>query len=243
MSIALSIIIPTLDEEQVLGQTLARLEEQKSAETIEVIVVDGGSSDATLALAQRAGCRTICSARGRGRQMNAGAAAARGEVLLFLHADTLLPDNFSRLILDAVRLPFFAAGAFSLAIDSPAKSLATIAWFANLRSRWLQLPYGDQALFVSKRMFDAIGGFPEMAIMEDFVFIRKIKKEGKIIILPERVMTSARRWKNIGIMRTTLINQCIVCGHSLGVPPAILAGWYRRMRGVGKKPQGSKEQP
>lgn len=243
MSLALSVIIPTLNEEQVLGQTLARLENHKNAELIEVIVVDGGSSDTTLALAERAGCRTISSARGRGSQMNAGAAAAKGEVLLFLHADTLLPDNFSRLILDAVRLPSFTAGAFSLAIDSPAKSLATIAWFANLRSRRLQLPYGDQALFVSKRMFDAIGGFPEMAIMEDFVFIRKIKKEGKIIILPERATTSARRWKNIGIVRTTLINQVIVCGHSLGIPSAILAGWYRRMRGVGKKPQGRKEQP
>lgn len=234
MSFALSIIIPTLNEEQVLGKTLARLGKQKNSEVIEVIVVDGGSSDTTLALAEKAGCRTISSAKGRGRQMNAGAAAARGEVLLFLHADTLLPDNFFQLILDAVHLPSFAAGAFSLAIDSPAKSLATIAWFANLRSRLLQLPYGDQALFVSKRMFDAIGRFPEMAIMEDFVFIRKIRKTGKIIILTERVMTSARRWQNIGIVRTTLINQAIVCGYRLGVPPATLAGWYRRMRGVGR---------
>lgn len=234
MTLALSIIIPTLNEEQVLGKTLARLEDQNNSEVIEVIVVDGGSSDTTLALAESGGCRTIASAKGRGRQMNAGAAAARGEVLLFLHADTLLPDNFSQLILDAVCRPSFAAGAFSLAIDSPARSLATIAWFANLRSRVLQLPYGDQALFVNKSMFDAIGGFPEMAIMEDFVFIRKIKKAGKIIILSERVMTSARRWQNIGILRTTLINQAIVCGYSLGIPPATLAGWYRRMRGVGK---------
>lgn len=234
MTLTLSIIIPTLNEEQVLGKTLTRLEDQNNSEVIEVIVVDGGSSDTTLALAESGGCRTIASAKGRGRQMNAGAAAARGEVLLFLHADTLLPDNFSQLILDAVCRPSFAAGAFSLAIDSPARSLATIAWFANLRSRVLQLPYGDQALFVNKSMFDALGGFPEMAIMEDFVFIRKIKKAGKIIILPEPVMTSARRWQNIGILRTTLINQAIVCGYSLGIPPATLAGWYRRMRGVGK---------
>lgn len=242
MSFALSIIIPTLNEEQILGHTLARLRNPKNAEMIEVIVVDGGSSDTTLALAQESGCRTISSAKGRGTQMNAGAAAARGEVLLFLHADTLLPDNFYRLILDAVRLPSFAAGAFSLTIDSPARSLTTIAWFANLRSRWLQLPYGDQTLFLSKRMFDAIGGFAEMAIMEDFVFIRQLKKAGRIIILPEHATTSARRWQNIGILRTTLINQAIVCGYSLGVPPALLAKWYRRMRGVGKKPPGRKEQ-
>jgi rSAM/selenodomain-associated transferase 2 len=238
MSFALSIIVPTLNEEQVLGHTLTRLKQEKNSEMIEVIVVDGGSSDTTLALAESAGCRIICSAQGRGRQMNAGAAAAGGEVLLFLHTDTLLPDNFSRLILDAVRRPSFAAGAFSLAIDSPARSLATIAWFANLRSRLLQLPYGDQAIFVTRETFNALGGFPEMAIMEDFVFIRKLKKAGKIIILPERATTSARRWQNIGILRTTLINQAIVCGHGLGISPAILAGWYRRMRGVGGQPQG-----
>jgi len=240
VSFALSIIIPTLNEAAVLGTTLARLRDE---ENCEVIVVDGGSNDTTLALAESAGCKTISSAKGRGTQMNAGAAAAKGKVLLFLHADTLLPNNFSRLILDTVCLPSFAAGAFSLAIDSPTRSLTTIAWFANLRSRLLQLPYGDQALFVTRDMFNAVGGFPEMAIMEDFVFIRKIQKEGKIIILPERAITSARRWQNIGIVRTTLINQAIVFGHSLGVPPAILARWYRRMRGVGRQSQGRKKNP
>ena len=243
MSLALSIIIPTLNEEQVLGKALVRLEDHKNSELIEVIVVDGGSSDTTLAIAKEAGCRTIFSPRGRGRQMNAGVTAARGEVLLFLHADTLLPDNFSQRILNAVCLPSFAAGAFSLAIASPARSLATIAWFANLRSRWLQLPYGDQALFVTRDTFNAVGGFPEMAIMEDFVFIQKLKKAGRIIILPERVMTSARRWQNIGIVRTTLINQAIVCGYGLGVPPVILARWYRRMRGVGRQPQCERKKP
>ena len=234
MSVTISIIIPTLNEEEVLGRTLTRLQDKKNCE---VIVVDGGSSDATLALAQKAGCRTISSPKGRGRQMNLGAAEAKGEVLLFLHADTLLPEEFPGLILDAITRPAVAAGAFSLAIDSPSKSLAAIAYLANLRSRFLHLPYGDQALFTSRSMFNAIGGFPEMEIMEDFVFIQTIKKEGKIVILPERATTSARRWQNMGIIRTTLINQLIVCGHSLGVPPVMLAGWYRRMRGVDKHPQ------
>jgi rSAM/selenodomain-associated transferase 2 len=234
MTLTISIIIPTLNEEHVLGKTLSRLLDNKNCE---VIVVDGGSSDATLVLAQKVGCRTFSNSQGRGRQMNYGATKATGEVLLFLHADTLLPDNFPGLILDAISRPAFAAGAFSLAIDSPSKSLAAIAWFANLRSRFLHLPYGDQALFATRSMFTAIGGFPEMEIMEDFVFIQKMKKKGKIIILPERATTSARRWHNVGIVRTTLINQLIVCGYSLGVPPVTLARWYRRMRGVAKHPR------
>ncbi|MCP4337958.1 MAG: glycosyltransferase family 2 protein [Desulfobulbaceae bacterium] len=233
MTTALSIIIPTLNEEDVLGKTLARLQHKKNCE---VIVVDGGSSDTTLALAEKYGCKIIASPKGRGKQMNLGADQAMGEVLLFLHADTLLPDNFPGLILATITRPGIAAGAFSLAIDSSSKSLATIAYLANLRSRFLHLPYGDQALFTTRSMFNAIGGFPEMEIMEDFVFMRKIKKEGKIVILPERATTSARRWQNIGIIRTTLINQLIVCGYSLGVPPAMLARWYRRMRGLGKIP-------
>ena len=231
MTHTLSIIIPTLNEKDVLGKTLRRLQHRKNCE---VIVVDGGSRDTTLELAQKSGCRIITSPKGRGRQMNLGAAEAQGEVLLFLHADTLLPENFPELIFAAVNRPFFAAGAFSLAINSPSKSLAVIAFLANLRSRFLHLPYGDQALFVPRSTFNAIRGFPEIEIMEDFVFMQKIKKKGKIVILPEYATTSARRWRNMGIIRTTLINQLIVCSYSLGVPPSILARWYQRMRGVRK---------
>ncbi len=231
MTIDISIIIPTLNENDFLGKTLTRLQDKKNCE---VIVVDGGSSDETLALARNAGCRIISSPKGRGRQMNLGATKATGNVLLFLHADTLLPENFPQLIFDAVSRASFVAGAFSLAIDSPLKSLATIACLANLRARFLHFPYGDQALFVTRSMFNSIGGFPEIEIMEDFVFIQKIKKEGKIVILPERATASARRWQNMGIARTTLINQLIVCGHSLGVSPDTLARWYQRVRGIGK---------
>lgn len=231
MTVPISIIIPTLNEEDFIGKTLYRLQHRKNCE---VIIVDGGSSDATLKLAQDAGCMTISSDKGRAKQMNLGAAVSTGEVLLFLHADTLLPHNFSELILEAVNRPNMAAGAFSLAIDSPAKSLEAIARLANLRSRVLHLPYGDQALFTHRTMFTTIGGFQEMEIMEDFVFIKMMKRQGKIIILPECATTSARRWQNMGIVQTTLINQLIVCGYGLGVPSVILAKWYRRMRGVGR---------
>lgn len=231
MNPAVAVIIPTLNEEQVLGRTLTAL---NNSSRCEVIVVDGGSSDGTTALARAAGARIVESPRGRGRQMNAGAAAAAAATLLFLHADTLLPANFPQLIHAALQKPHIVAGAFSLAIASDARSLATIAFFANLRSRLLQLPYGDQGLFTTRRMFAAVGGYPEMAIMEDFVFVQHLKERGKIAILPEKAITSARRWQNIGALRTTLLNQLIVCGHVLGVPSTTLAGWYRRLRGVEK---------
>ena len=230
MNFAISIIIPTLNEQQVLGATLHRLANQPDCERI---VVDGGSSDATLALAREAGCLVVECPRGRGRQMNAGAAAASGRVLLFVHADTLLPANFRQLVPTALARPGVVGGAFSLGIDSTAASLAAIAFFANLRSRLLQLPYGDQALFTNSSTFAAVGGFPEMAIMEDYVFVQRLKQHGKIVILPDRAITSARRWQRMGVIRTTLINQLVVCGHITGVPPTTLAAWYRRLRGVG----------
>jgi len=232
MSPTLSIIIPALNEQETLGKTLSPL---VKAGDCEVIVVDGGSSDQSLSVARQAGCKTIAGPRGRSRQLNRGVTEAQGELLLFVHADTLLPDHFHQLVIDALQQPAVAAGAFSLAIDSPAVNLAAIAFLANLRSRLLHLPYGDQAIFTSRSGFAAVGGFPELEIMEDFVFIRKMKKLGRILILPEKAKTSARRWQNMGIMRTTLINQLIVCGYGLGVSPSTLARWYKRARGLGRQ--------
>ncbi len=229
MTPAISIIIPTLNEENVIDKILTKLLANRNCE---IIVVDGGSNDATLALAEKTGCKTLLGPSGRGAQMNFGAAHASAEILLFLHVDTLLPDNFAALVLAAVARPDFAAGAFSLAIDSPSRNLSFIAGMANLRSRLLHLPYGDQALFTTRQMFMAIGGFAEIAIMEDFVFIENVKKRGTIFILPELATTSARRWQNMGIVQTTIINQLIVIGYRMGIPPATLAGWYQRVRGT-----------
>lgn len=231
MKTPVAVIIPTLNEERVLGRTLAALADSSNCERI---VVDGGSSDATVSVARAAGAKIIESPRGRGRQMNAGAAAASAAGLLFLHADTLLPADFPQLVHTALSRPGVVAGAFSLAIDSEAKSLATVAFFANLRSRFLRMPYGDQAIFTTRRMFAAVGGYPEMAIMEDFAFVRHLQKRGRIVTLPEKAITSARRWQNIGTLRTTLINQLIVCGYVLGVSSPILARWYQRLRGVAR---------
>lgn len=227
----LSVIIPALNEEQHLPATLAQLQPGGAPE---VIVVDGGSSDRTLEVARAAGCRVVQSAPGRGRQMNAGAAVGSGDFLLFLHADTQLPSGFPTMIEETLSADGVALGAFSLAIDQATTGLAILAALANLRSRYLRLPYGDQGLFVTRKNFTANGGYPEIEIMEDFVFVRRIARLGRIVTVPNRVVTSGRRWRHLGIVRTTLINQAIVAGYLLGVSPRRLAGWYRRLRGVGQ---------
>jgi rSAM/selenodomain-associated transferase 2/rSAM/selenodomain-associated transferase 1 len=226
----ISIIIPTLNEAQNIADTLSSIKNEKR---IEVIVVDGGSQDGTEKAADLLGAKVIMmSAPSKARQMNAGAAKAHGDVLLFLHADTRLPENFAEAILDISGSKDFAAGAFRLAIDSDARGLRLIETVANWRSRRLHAPYGDQAIFVTKSLFKEVGGFPDIPIMEDFELIRRLKTKGKIAILGESVKTSPRRWLNIGIFHTWLINQLIVLGYSLGISPQRLARWYRRDKGT-----------
>ncbi len=227
----ISIIIPTLNEEKHLPKTLAGLADRKD---LELIVVDGGSEDRTRETAANLGAKVILSSRGRGYQLNRGTEVSRGELLLFLHGDTILPPNFS----EAVRATMkkgYAAGAFSLHIDSPAKRLAVVAACANLRSRLFRMPYGDQGIFTRRQNIDRIGGFREVPIMEDYIFMRSIRKLGKIHILKEAVSTSSRRWDNMGIVRTTCINQIIIAGYWCGVPLPTLAEIYQRMRGVAAK--------
>jgi rSAM/selenodomain-associated transferase 2 len=228
----ISIIIPTLNEEKELPQTLTQLD---GVENKEVIVVDGGSDDATVEIAKTHGARVLSSPKGRGVQLNRGVEASSGEILLFLHGDTRLPDKFAHLIHKTMIRENCAAGAFSLGIDSPRTSLAIIAYCANLRSRLLQMPYGDQGIFTSRNMYDRVGGFAEVAIMEDYIFVQSMKQFGKIFILDETALTSARRWQNIGVIRTTLINQLIVLGYSCGVKLPTLASWYQRLKGLGRK--------
>jgi rSAM/selenodomain-associated transferase 2 len=163
--------------------------------------------------------------------MNAGAAEAAGNVLLFLHADTRLPENFENRVLAALARDEICAGAFSLGIDSAAGGFRFIECIANWRSRFLQMPYGDQALFVSRRIFHEIGGYPNYPIMEDFELVRRLKRKGKIAILPERVRTSPRRWLNFGFFKTGLLNQLIVFAYYLGVSPQSLSQWYSRDKG------------
>ena len=221
----LSIIIPTLNEAEIIGEALSDL---PKSETVEVIVVDGGSRDRTIELAASLGVRVLTTTASKARQMNAGAEDASGAVLLFLHADTRLPEAYEEKIRTAVNRNGFRAGAFTLKIDADHWGLRVIERVANWRSRYLRMPYGDQALFVRRETFREIGGFPACPIMEDFELVRRLRRKGGIVILPDYVRTSARRYLNFGIFKSWMINQTIVAAYCLGVGPERLARWYRR---------------
>jgi len=221
---SISIIIPTLDERGNIAQQASAL-----ANTgCEVIVVDGGSGDDTVETAEAAGFTVLSSPPGRGRQLNLGARKAAGDILLFLHADTRLPSGFASTVITALQSSECSVGAFRLAIDESSPALRFIAYCANLRSRFLHLPYGDQALFTTRDTFEKVGGFAELALMEDFLFVKKAQRQGSVLITEDYVTTSARRWKRKGILRTTIINQVMVAGYYFKIPPEKLALLYDR---------------
>ncbi len=224
LSKKISIVIPVLNE---ANQIAKILEIQPQATHVELIVVDGGSRDQTVPFAQSIGARVLQSSPGRAQQMNIGANAATGSILLFLHADTQLPAGFDTMIRQALSQPATIAGAFSLKIDADLWSLRWVEWGVNWRSRWLQMPYGDQAIFLHTHTFKTLGGFPNLPIMEDFELMRQLKQRGTIALLPAAVITSGRRWQTLGVLRTTLLNQWIILAYLLGVSPKRIAHWYR----------------
>lgn len=221
----ISIIIPVLNEANTISAVLARLLDARS---VEVIVVDGGSRDETVAIAQSLGVKVITAAASRASQMNAGAAVATGEILLFLHADTHLPTEFETLVRQALQNAGTVAGAFELRIDAQLRGLRLVEKMVNVRSRFFSMPYGDQAIFLKAAVFHEIGGFPDLPIMEDFELMLRLKRLGRIMIVPAPVLTSGRRWQKLGIVKTTLINQLIIAGYFLRVPPTQLVRLYRR---------------
>lgn len=219
----ISVIIPVLNEAASIQRVLCSL----PATAVEIIVVDGGSHDQTVELARSIGVKVLQTSAGRATQMNAGARLATGEILLFLHGDTALPEQFTTLVQDTLAQPGVVAGAFDLAIAGQNLGLRWIEWTVKWRSRLLKLPYGDQALFLKAKTFHELGGFAELPIMEDFEFVRCLQAHGKIAIAPAAVVTSGRRWQRLGILRTTLLNQMVVIAYLLGVSPDRLARWYR----------------
>ena len=220
----LSVIIPTLNESSTLDKTLKNLQQ---ADNVEIIIADGGSRDSTDTIATRSGAKLIEVSGGRSAQLNRGAAESRGRYLLFLHADTLLPHNYDKLICQALDNPSIVAGAFRFKTDAPGMAMRIIEWGTNLRSTLRQQPYGDQGLFMERRVFTEMGGFPALPIMEDFALVRQLRQRGTIITLAEEATTSARRWQKLGVIRTIVINQLMIAGFLLRVSPEKLSRFYR----------------
>jgi len=224
----LSVIIPTLNEAAGLGSVLTRV---GTANGIEVIVADGGSTDATREIAAGTGATVLNVSGGRAAQLNAGAAVAQGRCLLFLHADTYLPDSYGRVIREALDQPAVVAGAFRFRTDGAGWPMRVVEWGTNVRSRLLGWPYGDQGLFLEKRVFDEIGGFADLPIMEDFDLVRRLRRRGKVTTVSAAVVTSARRWRRLGALGTVLRNQLMILGFWVGIAPERLARFYRANQG------------
>jgi len=220
---SISVVIPALDEEQRLPAAI-----QSVRADADVIVVDGGSRDATRAVAAAEGARVLESPRGRGRQLDEGARAATGDWLVFLHADTRLEAGWA----DALAsLPAdVAGGAFRLAIDSDRLAFRIVERAVRARVRLFALPYGDQGLFVRREAYAAVGGMPHLPLMEDVAFVRRLRRAGRLAFLPIRAFTSARRWDRYGIVGTTLRNWWLVGLYAAGRSPERLARIYRADR-------------
>lgn len=222
---ALSIIVPVLDEGEGIRHALQALAELPRSD-VEIIVVDGGSRDDTMLQASPLADRLLQAPRGRAAQMNAGVAKAAGDVLLFLHADTRLPPAADRLIMDGLARSGRSWGRFDVSIGGRHPLLRVIAAMMNLRSRITGIATGDQAIFVTSKLFAEIGGYPEIALMEDVALATALKRRGAPLCLSDRVVTSGRRWEAQGVIRTMLLMWRLRAAYFFGADPAKLAERY-----------------
>jgi rSAM/selenodomain-associated transferase 2 len=221
----LVIVIPALDEAANLARLLPDL--ARDCPGAAIVVVDGGSRDDTAAVvARQPGARLLASERGRALQMNHGAREADGDTLLFLHADTRLPEGAAGAIEAALAEPGVVGGRFDVRFDNEGALFRTIAWFMNARSRASGICTGDQAIFVRRADFEAIGGYPEIPLMEDIELSRRLKRRGRLRALRLRVTTSARKWEREGPLRTIGLMWALRFLHFCGVAPARLHRWY-----------------
>ncbi len=222
---SLSIVVPVLNEATGIGGLLAALQPMR-ARGVEIVVVDGGSTDGTPDVARPLADVLITAPRGRARQMNAGAAAARGSVLLFLHADTRLPDDADTFVLDAVAQKALAWGRFDVRIAGRSPWLKVIARMMNWRSRLTGIATGDQAMFATRRAFVGAGGFPDQALMEDIALSASLRRMVPPVCLKSTVATSGRRWETRGVWRTILLMWTLRLRYFLGADPNRLAVAY-----------------
>ena len=219
----LSIVIPTLNEASEIEEAIERA---TALNPSELIVADGGSSDATVELCRGSPCTVVESRPGRGTQLNAGSSRASGDVLLFLHADCWLDPDAPRQIAAALADPHVIAGAFYQRIDGSARIYRWLERGNAWRVRWRGVAFGDQAIFIRRTTFDKLGGFPEMPIMEDLILMKQLRRLAKPVLLPGPVHVSARRWKQRGVLRQTIRNWLLQVAYSLGVSPRRLARHY-----------------
>lgn len=227
--IPLSIVVPALNEAPGIAGTLARLAPLRER-GCEVIVVDGGSADATAEAARLLADRVMSAPRGRAHQMNAGAAAAGGRVLLFLHADTELPPDADRLIAAGLAASGRGWGRFDVRLSGAHPLLRVVERAMNFRSRLTGICTGDQAIFVRRDLFHAVGGFPSIALMEDIALSRKLKRRGPPLRLTQPVITSSRRWEENGVLATVLTMWQLRLRYFLGADPSRLAHTYEKQR-------------
>lgn len=223
----LSIVVPVLDEARGIAAMLDALQPYRRRGH-EIIVVDGGSRDDTVTLARSRCDRLVVAPRGRARQMNVGAQAASGDVLVFLHADTRLPEGADAFIADGLSVPGAIWGRFDVRIEGRSRWFPVIATLMNLRSRWSGMATGDQAIFVRRDVFDAMGGYPDIALMEDLALSRALLRRAPPVCLSDRVVTSGRRWERHGIARTILLMWRLRFAWWLGANPERLARRYVR---------------
>jgi hypothetical protein len=219
-----TVVVPVLADTAAAAALVSQMPDDPR---LELVVVDGGHDESLeRSLGARPRARLIRTAPGRARQMNAGAAIAGGEWLLFLHADSWLPRDwlaaFSRMAPEAV------GGWFRFALDDPAWQARALERLVAWRVRWLRLPYGDQGLFVRRDVFQALGGYRDQPLLEDVDFVRRLRRAGAVAELPMPLATSARRWRRDGWLRRSSKNAAIAALYFAGVPPARLARWYTR---------------
>ncbi len=223
----ISVIIPALNEEKTIIGCIESV--LKEGVPCEIIVADGGSTDRTLELAlSQTGVIVTDSPKGRGIQMNSGSAVAAGDILLFLHADTVLEQGWHNAVTDALEDPSVIGGAFRFSIDNPSAKYRIVEAWVRLRCLIFSLPYGDQAIFIRKSAFDSICGYKEIPLMEDVDIISRMKKQGNLALLKKKAVTSVRRWLSRGILRTAIVNQITMIMYLLGVSPERLARFYYR---------------
>ena len=227
-----SVIIPVLQESKRINQLIDHLHSLKADKDREIIVVDGSPERDTLEAIHSEQATKIVSEQGRAQQMNAGATVAKGEVLIFLHVDTELPDGAFTKIASVMKQGAYVGGAFTLGIKSDKFVYRVLEYWVSIRCRLTRIPYGDQAIFIRRNYFEKIGGYSDIPLMEDVDLMRRIRVGGdKIYIIPDRVATSARRWEQEGFMYVNLRNTAQLILYYLGFSPKTFARLYKNING------------